>query len=104
MDQRVRARETHPDRLPELVEELAAALGVALARLARLAAPQPPASAAPLVPLDEAWARQHGYRVETARKLARAGRLPGASPAPSSGKGRRRRWLVPAEMTSPRVA
>jgi hypothetical protein len=85
--------------LPELLGEVAALEARIRLRLAE--APSPvPRSDARLVPLTEAWARAHGYRLETAAKLARAGRLAGARPAPTGGKGRRRRWLVPAELVS----
>lgn len=84
------------EELPSLVGALAAAQAVALSRLA---APQQSASpAAELVPLTEEWATANGLRFETAAKLARVGRLPGARPAPSSGKGKRRRWLVPSSI------
>jgi len=83
------------EALPQLIGDLASAQASALARLA--SPPRPPASLN-LVPLSEEWAGAHGYRFETAQKLARAGRLRGAEPAPSSGKGRRRRWLVPATL------
>jgi hypothetical protein len=46
-----------------------------------------------LVPLPQA-ATACGLKVATLAKLARAGRLAGAVPAPSRGKGSRRRWLV----------
>ena len=46
-----------------------------------------------LVQLEEA-AAACGLKVQTLAKLARAGRLPGAVPAPSRGRGSRRRWLV----------
>lgn len=80
--------------LPALVGALASAQAEALARLA-----SPPGQVGPvaeLVPLTEEWAEAHGYRFETARKLARAGKLACAVAAPSRGKEKRRRWLVPA--------
>jgi len=89
--------QTSREDLPALVGALAAAQAEALARLATPAAAAPP-SASELVPLTEGWARAHGYELETARKLACTGQLAGARPAPSRGKGRRRRWLVPATL------
>ena len=87
---------TPREQLVELVGALASAQAQALARLSAPA--ETPESETALVPLTEEWARAHGYRLETAQKLARAGRLQGAVPAPSSGKGCRRRWLVPVTM------
>jgi hypothetical protein len=87
---------TSREDLPALVGALASAQAEALARLAAPASTFAPAIA--LVPLTEAWARGHGWRLETARKLARTGRLAGAVAAPSAGRGRRRRWLVPATL------
>ena len=87
----------------EELPSLAGAFAEAQAEvLARLAAPAPtPQASGPLVALTAEWAAAHGYRFETAQKLARSGRLDGAVPAPSSGKGHRRRWLVPATLRGP---
>jgi hypothetical protein len=99
MDLRALAVETPTEHLPELVVALATAQALALARIA---APATKAvlSEPRLEPLTKAWATAHGFRLETAQKLARAGRLEGARPAPSAGKGKRRRWLVPTELGS----
>ena len=83
------------DELPAIVGQLAALQAEALARLASAAMPT---ASAELVALTPEWAEARGYRFETAQKLARSGRLAGAVPAPSSGKGRRRRWLVPVTL------
>lgn len=90
--------QTSREDLPSLVGALAEAQAEALSRIAA-----PPATPAgpELVPLTEAWAAANGWRFETAQKLARSRRLEGAMPAPSSGKGRRRRWLVPATLRAP---
>ena len=94
--------EASREELPALVGALAMAQAEALARLA---APVVKAEPEPeLVSLTEEWARAHGYELETAQKLARTGRLAGAMPAPSRGKGRRRRWLVPAAILPPAEA
>lgn len=82
--------------LPGLVGELARAQAEALARIA--APSRNVEGRVPLVALTPEWAEANGYKFETAQKLARTGRLKGASPAPSSGKGCRRRWLVPATL------
>jgi hypothetical protein len=94
---------TSREDLPDLVGALAFAQAEALARLAT-PAPTPPPTTSELVPLTEAWARAHGYELDTARKLACTGRLAGAMPAPSRGKGRRRRWLVPGAILRPAEA
>ncbi len=52
------------------------------------------AQAEGLVPLHQA-AAACGLKVATLARLARTGQLVGALPAPSRGKGSRRRWLVP---------
>lgn len=87
---------TPVDALPQLVGDLATAQAAALARVVALhpKEPEPPG----LVPLTEEWAASHGWQLETAMKLARSGRIRGAEPAPSRGRGRRRRWLVPATL------
>jgi hypothetical protein len=88
--------QTSREELPSLVGALAEAQAEAIARLA---APAPTVTEArQLVALTEEWAEAHGFRLETAKKLARSGRLRGAQPAPSRGKGRKRRWLVPATL------
>ena len=84
------------EELPALVGALAQAQAEAIARLA---APAPAVTdARELVALTEEWAKAHGFQLRTARELARTGRLKGAVPAPSTGKGRRRRWLVPVTL------
>lgn len=90
-----------PDELPRLIGELETAKATAFARLASPAARG--AGDVPLVALTPQWAEANGYRYETAQKLARTGRLEGAVPAPSSGRGRRRRWLVPATLRAHEV-
>jgi hypothetical protein len=87
---------TPREQLVKLAEALAGAHAEVIARLS--APVQTSAQETSLVPLTKEWARAHGYQLETARKLARTGRLEGAVPAPSSGRGRRRRWLVPATL------
>jgi hypothetical protein len=95
-DLRAAVAEASREDLPALVGALAVAQAEALARLVVPAIPAPPA--VELVPLTEEWASAHGYRFETAQKLARAGELAGAVAAASRGKGRRCRWLVPATL------
>ena len=85
-----------PSELPDVLGALEAAKARAWARLTT-----PPAAATAhveLVALTEEWAAARGYQFETAQKLARSGRLKGAVPAPSRGKGSRRRWLVPVSL------
>ena len=98
VDLRALVAEASREELPALVGQLAAAQAEALVRLST--PPPAPAAALDVVPLTAEWATVHGLQFETAQKLARTGRLRGATPAPSRGKGSRRRWLVPATLTA----
>jgi hypothetical protein len=103
-DLRGLVEETPREALPDLIGDLEAAKARALALLTvPPAVERQAASPRGLVLLTAEWASAHGTKVGTALKAARAGRLPGAVPAPSRGRGKRRRWLVPATMAAAEV-
>jgi hypothetical protein len=91
------ARTVPVEQIPNMLGDLAAAEAILRLRLTEFQ--RPGASPNGLVPLNKDWAHRHGLELDTARRLARRGRLNGAVAAPSAGRGKRHRWLVPNLLT-----